>query len=331
MTNKPQPMEKVFPKFDTFNNLAKQDKRTFHPHFQSDVREMFDQSKWEDRMLMFAHIMYRTTLQNDPRPPHHKWMREQIAKIDQLVSDGKGTDEIIALLVSDWGGFALPEYLKSSFKKLLEQWESKTLTFKTCDFFHTSMCAYQHLYPENMVKKTSIGSFCFEQIEKHISKEKKVKECIDNHTFSLVSTIEQMYSRTMSLKEEKGDDLWLHKGDIDWKSLLTIRWKIELLNWWYQEYVNGLCFGDVTEISYTGNNTYDSSYVIDYCLYQLFKAYGVNWNEYIPHTWGSMLPRWCCQDDVAMVEEYDVFEDQLEDGWKDTHKYWKEKYGLLEE
>ena len=68
-------LETILPRLSHYKTILSDGGQSFNDSFLKEIGELFDQSKWEDRLLMLALIMQRSKLQEDPRPPFAKWIK----------------------------------------------------------------------------------------------------------------------------------------------------------------------------------------------------------------------------------------------------------------
>ena len=155
MTN----LEDSLPRFPTYQKIVSSDGFLFNDSIQKEVGELFDQSKWEDRLLMLALIMQRTELENDPRPSFPKWIKGECAKIEQDFIDNQCSDPYTS---------ALERYSSSkdkincdNLKKIIGLWDTYSYGDQMGNLTLNLMGVFTNLFPQSMVTPTALGKQCF--------------------------------------------------------------------------------------------------------------------------------------------------------------------------
>ena len=321
MTN----LEQILPRFPIYEEIVKKTGYSFNQTFQKEIGELFDQSKWEDRLLMLAFIMYYSELETDNRPSFSKWLKEERYTIDEDNSD-PNKDPYLNCLARY--GKAKKHINLDSFKKIITKWNKYSDKEKSDKLTLNLMGVYHTLYPQDMVVPTEIGKHCFSSC-KGLSQNKLVKEYIDGLYYSLASFIESAYSKTTD-HQKNNENLYLHKYDFNWSEIIHLVWKIDLLSWWYREYLSDYdpCWRkNVTSIPLSvGDYENSNTYLTECLLPQLISVYGVDCKEYKKDCY-TMMYTWYSND-----TQYDKEEmiESIEDRWSEIHHHWINKYGALE-
>jgi len=333
MTN----LEDSLPRFPTYQKIVSSDGFLFNDSIQKEIGELFDQSKWEDRLLMLALIMQRTELENDPRPSFPKWVKGECAKIEQDFLDyhfPSNRDRDKGIPHPDPYTSALERYSSSkdkincdNLKKIIGKWNTYSYGDQMGNLTLNLMGVFTNLFPKSMVTPTALGKQCFSSC-KSLSQNKLVKEYIDGLYFSLTSFIEGAYNRTVSLKKDN-ENLYLHKYDFNWSEIIHLVWKIDLVSWWYREYLSDYdpCWKmDITSIPFSiGSFGNTNSYLTECLLPMLFNIYGVDCKDYTKQCYTRMYSWYSGEyhyDEETMNEN-------IEDQWSEIHTHWTEQYGSL--
>ena len=329
-------LETILPRLSHYKTILSDGGQSFNDSFLKEIGELFDQSKWEDRLLMLALIMQRSKLQEDPRPPFAKWIKEEIKTINEDYQDGDDPYCIYNDCLVRYGGwiakteFLSPKPLSNSgvknlnhnnLRSLITDWEKLSSQSKQDSLTLCLMGAYLEIYPESLVKPTRLGADCLLRCKGDLASASEIKGYIDNLYYSLISFIENLYKNTVSLRQSS-ENLYLHRYDTDWQEIIHITWKIDLLSWWYREYLTGTdnCWQvDIAEIPFSEKFEDSNSYFTDYLLPVLFKTYGIDCKDYKKNCYSRMFA-WYSGD------EYEI---EIEDRWRDAHTYWTGKYGDL--
>ena len=322
--------ENLLPRFSHYESIIAKEGRKYNDLFVSEIKDICDQSKWEDRLLMFALIMTRSVLEEDPRPGFHKWFKKEIGFLtrefeEQKKWKDKSFERIISSSEERWG-HKIEEPNRTQFIKSLSDWDNLPPFSKQREGMLGLLGVYQKVYPSSLVKTTPIGEFCYEQ-SGLLSKKDEVREYINNLILSLCSTVEQLYSQTVELKKET-NQVWLHKGDIDWDNLIFLRWKVSLLVDWYKDHcLNDIHYGDLVSLSVKEqpfSNT--ASYIIDCVLKKIVIAYEVSVRDYSRPHYRNCFD-WFGPDFCVPLQE--ALEDEIEDQFEKLDKLWVETFGEI--
>ena len=318
--------ETLLPKRDQYEDTLAKDNLAFYDNMFS----YFDQSKWEDRFAMMIRIARNTKLEKDERP--------SIGRVANLVCDlldseiphlSDGTPMGREILIEDIAEYCnVEEDLEkhsSTIETLVDNWKVGVHKMAQSSNFLIIVNLYNCGYPSSLVTETSMGTF----IERVTDGLNKVK--IERETFrhriqkidSLMLSIDCIQTKTAN-HIAKGEQLILHKEDIDWKSLAIARITIDDYDWYARNYEESNLIEDWYSNPF-GIHFY-TSFQMDYVLYKLCKTYGVKLSDYISdvadyyhHLW--VFNEYAKEDEDSFFDLTDIFSDCL--------KHWKEKYPLL--
>ena len=322
MTN----FEHSLPRFPTYQNIVKKEGFSFNDSIQKEIGELFDQSKWEDRLLMLAFIMQRVEIETDPRPSFAKWIKEEILTINAGFETYDREYAHTQLLLRYEKAKDRINY--NSLKKIFRLWDTYSDNEKKDKLTLNLMGVYHKMFPQSMVTPTAMGKQCFSSC-KVLSQNELVKDYLDGLYFSLTSFIEGAYTKTISLKENN-ENLYLHKYDFNWSEITHLLWKIDILSWWYREYLSDYdpCWkADVTSIPLSiGECGNSNTYLTECLLPMLFNIYGVDCKDYNKQCYTRMY-NWYSGE--YSYNEQDM-EDNIEDQWSEIHQQWTKQYGSLE-
>lgn len=320
--------EQLLPRFPTYQNALNEDGYKFGDHTQRQIKELFDQSKWEDRLLMLAFIMQRSELKIDNRPSFSNWLKKEIEMIDQdfLDDDPSSNPFIKCLWRYDGATYVLN---RDNLEKIISDWETYSYNEKKEKLTLNLMGVYHTLFPSSLVVTTKLGEQCLSCC-KDLSDNQQVKEYIDGLYYSLVSFTESAYSKTLA-HQNNNENLYLHKYDFNWSEILHLVWKIDLISWWYRGYLTPYdpCWGkDVTTIPLSiGEYENSNTYFTECLLPMIFNAYGVDCKEYEKECY-TMMYTWYSSETPPYSKE--EMSDMIEDQWSEIHHHWTMKYGVLE-
>ena len=321
MTN----FEDSLPRFPTYQKIVENEGFSFNDSIQREIGELFDQSKWEDRLLMLALIMQRTELEKDPRPSFSKWIKEEILTINDSLENSESGYAYTQLLERYIKAKDLLNY--NSLKEVFRLWDTYSDSEKQDKLTLNLMGAYHKLFPQDMVTTTPIGKQCFSSC-KSLAQNKLIREYIDDLYFSLTSFLEGAYTRTVSLKKNN-ENLYLHKYDFNWSEIIHLIWKIDILTWWYREYLSehDPCWKmDITSIPLSiGSFENSNSYITECLLPMLFNIYGADCKDYSKQCYTRMF-NWYSGE--YPYDEQDM-EESIDDRWSEIHQCWIKEYGSL--
>lgn len=325
--------EQLLPYFNSYQTILTEEGYSFNDGMVKEVRDLFDQTKWEDRLLMLTFIMQRSKLKVDNRPPFSKWIKGEIDKIETDTLDynypsnrDKGAQDPYLKAIERYS-VAKDKINKDSLKKIIEKWDTYSYDEVRDKLTLNLMGVYHTLFPESMVETTPIGKKCL-SLCKQLSQTELVKEYIDGLYFSLASFSENAHTKMTSLKKSN-ENLYLHKYDFNWSDVLHLVWKIDMISWWYREYLSDYdpCWKmDITSIPLSiGTFDNSNSYLTECLVPMLFNAYGVDCKEYNRHCYTRMFS-WYSGE--YSYNEQDM-EENIEDQWAEIHQQWTKEYGVL--
>lgn len=308
-----------------YEKIISKDRFEFAQSFKNDVTTLFDQDKWEDRLCLLAFVMMRSQMKIDNRISFSEWSKKEMQKITVELDSGIKPSVVLSNLCERSDNYTFNsknEHEQTSLLRLFMKWKRVSDFERKNQFTLKAWFLYNHCFPDNLVKKTTLGEYCI-GLSSELAKESEIKDYLDSVAYSLVSTIENLYTKAVKLKDS-GEEMFLYKGDIDWKALIDLRWRLSLLTWWYQEYCIDSYFQlfDIEFMNKKEIEDFDFNYVANYLLYRLFKAYGVNWKDYL-HDSQCKMYSWYCNDPSDIDLDSDL-EDSAE-----MHRYWISEYGEL--
>lgn len=327
MKNQTTPnFETLLPKRDQYEDTLAKDNLAFYDNMFS----YFDQSKWEDRFVMMIRIARNTQLEKDERPSIGRVVNLVCNLLDSEIphlSDGTSMDR--EMLIEDIAEYCNVEdeieKHKSCIETLVDNWKVGVHKMVQSSNFLIISSLYRCGYPSSLVTETSMGTL----IKKITAGLNRVK--IEKETFrhrrqkidSLMLSIDQIQSKTAS-HLAKGEQLILHKEDIDWKALAIARVTIDDYDWYARNYEDSSLLEDWYSNPF-GIHFY-TTFQMDYILYKLCQLYGVELSDYIPEVVEYYHHLWLFND-YAKEDEDSFF--NLTDIYSDCLKHWKENYPLL--
>lgn len=314
--------ENLLPKVYQYEDVLSKSSKRLGDKFLNEIK-IFDQSKWEDRLILLSLIMKKISMKEDPRPGFSAWYKKELVRLgNDLEIDGINT--VIVFLQEK-----MQEKFEISEIEILRE-HLPSLDRSNRHLMMVFSRIYTTLYPTEMVKTTPLGDFCF-NLCNHLKEDPRIKEHIENLILSLCSTIEQIYCDTVNLKSEN-QSLWLRKGDIEWEKLLDLRWKISLLGDWYKEFCLGDIYrGDLVDLKLC-HSEYDNTnaYIIDIILKKLFDVYEVKLGDYTKAhyecCWKWYSPQVISYHETDMEDcDDDIFDEE----YRAIHNFWTNTYGEL--
>lgn len=318
--------ETLLPKRGEYEDTLAKDNLAFYDNMFS----YFDQSKWEDRFSMMVRIARNTKLENDLRP--------SIGRVTNLVkdlldseiphlSDENPTDREI--LIEDIAEYCnvdgeIEKHI-SSIETLVDNWKVGVHIMVQSSNFLIIVGLYNCGYPSSLVTNTSVGTL-IEKISNGLEKSKVQTATYQHRVKSLddlMFSIDCLQTKTAT-HLAKGEQLVLHKEDIEWKELAIARITADDYDWYAREYEDSSTIDDWYKSPF-GTYFY-TSFQMDYILYKLCQHYGVQLSDYIPevaryyeHLW--VFNPLCKEDEDRFFDLTDIYEDCL--------KQWKQNYPLL--
>jgi len=322
-TTQETPFETLLPRLSAYEKALNEDNRMFSQGFCSH----FDQSKWEDRFLMFIFIARNCRLENDTRLPFHKYIERIVRVIDDNVMDQVNPSTMSDL---DWEClleeivYELPiEFKKSDFQEEINAITELMKDWIVGDSDCQSKVKYAFLglygkhYPNSMIKKTSLGEFVW-QVAENIYLDNRIHALAQSVGNSLIFMIEQLTAKINQVTSD-GEELFLHKGDIDWKELAILRLKMDDLEWYYRNYEDTNVLSDWFSTPYEDQEWNYGSFMIDLVLFRIFKAFGVDPTEYTKELKSYYYDMWACHTQYH-TDEYWGYE--IEDFYTECIPYW---------
>lgn len=316
------PFETLLPKLSEYGKALEKGY-----HFRKEFCSQFDQSKWEDRFFMFIHIARNCHLEDDPRLPYHKWVRKIVRAIDGTVEDNLNPKTM-----SDLEWECLIEEIAHNFpivfKKSDYQEEIETLTELMSDWGTDNeenygnvrrafVLLYHKHYPHTMVVRNDLGKFV-DQVANRIESDTRLIDLAQATGNTLIFTIEQLSAKINHLTEQ-GEELFLYKGDINWKELTMLRMKMDDLDWYYRNFQGTCVLSDWFSTPYKSLDCDYGTFMIDLVLFRIIKAFGVDTTEYTKDLKSNYQSLWLCND-FCQTDEY--WESEIEDFYLKTIPYW---------
>ena len=303
-----------YPTVDIWNRWIQKETKgaILKEHFYEDL----DMLKWEDRFILFCRVSSHLILEIDDRPrfsSHMKTVRERITKENITTYEeylGMWSVPLEVEAPKD-----NPDYYKDKFKDLINDgWEwthEDGSTSTSGDFMIISHLSYDKIYPkETHIRKTAVGKCAtkyYEDADKSL-----VQEYFRNLLTEFCATVEMIYQSSVSLKKN-GENLFLLKSQIDWKSLFDMRDRIDIMFWYFREWECCNLIGEVHN-PYRANEKLHWNYtefIVDWVFYLLTKAYSVDSEEY--RTKSHLLDRgshWWFNESSERTPDLDCFLDE---------------------
>ena len=307
------------PKRKAYEIALKKDGRIFNDC----IFQYLDQSKWEDRFILLLRVARGSVLEIDNRVKSIHYAKDLEAQIDILCQDGteNKTKEVLGII-----GVEETQEWVNKIEDLLGRWKVGGDNYLQMMLFSAPL--YERDYPSSMVRRTNIGKLvdkAFYDINLYF--EKEIHQHCQNLMDNFVMFIDQLQEKTTQ-HIMKNEELFLHKGDIDWRRIAKIRTDIEDIAWYFRQEHSTVGIDDWYSIPHTdAPRCFHADFIVDYALYRLCKLYEVQLIDYIPELKPLHQESWVCYPKLTKQEEIMFF--NLDDIYRENLEFWENKYPYL--
>lgn len=308
--------EKLLPKLSTYTQAMEKD----HRRFISDIGAGLDHTKWEDRFILLSRVASNGTLEKDNRVPFYKFQNEIIDQFDDMIHH-YSWEEVKQEMYEDYG--IEDTFDLSWLETIYSNWSSYSKSIKKYKLMNSDLrILWSEIYPPSMVHITELGKVVQPIVETAMNNKEIATMCQDTVT-NLIMTIEQMAYRVVELKAQGVQNLFLHKEDFDWQSIVNERLKIDDMEWLYRNYDCCNALEDWYHNPFDNSTWNYPTFIIDYILDCLAKDFCVDLSTYTQSvkTWYEM--HWICSKNEFVQcwkEDYEMWADNVEH-WNKTMDY----------